>query len=388
MKRIAFFSLLFCASCASSNTPAPQSAANETATATATVNNKELPPASGPSRAVELPPIRRSVLGNGLEVDTVKVDSLPIVYAELVVRTGAEADGSDKPGLAHLVASMLTEGTKHRSSAQLADDVDFLGSRVWATADAESLRIGMRSLKDNFENTFAIFSEMVTEPSFDKNELAKLKARELNRLALSEREPNYVTRREFMNALYGEHPYATTDTNEAALKSIDRKDLDVWKRRYLVGKNAFLVVVGDIEPAQADRIAAKFLSKLSAGALAYPKYPPIPTRNEREIVVVDRPGSVQSVIYIGNTSVPRNAADWVDLAVANQSAGWFRCIALVYGFTRKAKFDLRRVQPHRTATDRRTLRRFGVGPHAGHHRSGVRVLRSFEPNRDRTHASK
>ncbi len=282
---------------------------------------KEPAPPSGVAADVAIPPVAVEALDNGLQVNTIVIDELPVVYATLVVRSGSESDPADLPGLAGLVASMLKEGTTSRTSAQIAEDVEFLGADLWATSDEENTYVGIRALADQFDTAMAILTEVASKPKFSGAELDKLKQRELDRLSLAEREPGYIARRTFYRELYGDHPYATVDTTPEAVRKVTRADLAKWHREYFVGKNSFLVVAGDVTPEQVMTAAKKDFGTWKPGTRAVPDYDAMPPRETREILVVDRPGSVQSVLYIGNLALPRANRAWIPLMVANQVLG-------------------------------------------------------------------
>lgn len=284
-------------------------------------STREPPPPPGEAKDVSLPPVDVTKLDNGLQVNTIVANELPVVYATLVVSSGAESDPGTLPGLAGLVASMLKEGTTKRTSARLAEDVEFLGADLWASSDEENTYVGIRALAGQFDVAMSILAEVASEPAFKAGELAKLKKRELDRLALAEREPGYIARRTFYRRLYGDHAYAAVDTTPAAVKRVTRQDMVRWHRNYFVGKNAFLVVAGDVTPEQVATAAKKDFAKWRPGRRVIPSYGSMPTRKGREIVVVDRPGSVQSVIYIGNLALPRANRVWIPLMVANQVLG-------------------------------------------------------------------
>jgi predicted Zn-dependent peptidase len=282
---------------------------------------REPPPAPGEAKDLSLPPVQIADLKNGLQVNTIVTDQLPVVYATLVIRSGGESDPAKLPGLSGLVAQMLKEGTTKRSSAEIAEEIEFLGADLWASSDEENTYVGVRALTEQFDVAMGILAEVAGKPSFSNKELEKLKKRELDRLALSEREPRYIARRTFYRQLYGKHPYGTVDTTPRAVKRVRRQDLVRWHREHFVGKNAFLVVAGDVDPGQVAEAARQMFGAWNAGKRAVPTYGDPPRPTDRSILVVDRPGSVQSVIYIGNLAIARANREWIPLVVSNQVLG-------------------------------------------------------------------
>lgn len=279
-------------------------------------------PPSGPARDVHFPPIERTALENGLELNVVESHQLPVVYLRLVIRSGAETDPRGKEGLADLVAQMLREGTRGQTSAQIAERIEFLGADVYTGGDEESVHLVFRALSQHLDESMQILADLATEPAFRAEELVKLKRRENDRLVLSAQQPGWLAHRELYRRLYGDaHPYAHADTTTAALARINRGDLVRWHRTHFVPSNAFVVAVGDVTPAQVRAAASEAFGSWSGPAVESTALPEAPARTTREVVVVDRPGSVQSTIYVGNLAIARGDEAFIPLDVANQVLG-------------------------------------------------------------------
>ena len=282
---------------------------------------REAPPASAPPRDVHLPPIARSTTTQGLELNTVTTSGLPVVYLRLHIRSGLASDPAEMPGLSLLVARMLKEGTRTRTSEQFAEQLEFYGADVDVSADQMQVVINVRGLAEHLEPLMALLADMVTAPRFDEQELRRLKQRELDRLTVQYGDPSQLARREFYRIAYGAHPYAHVDATAAGIERIRRADLQAWHRAHVVPNNSFLVVAGSVTGEQVTAAAERAFRtwrRRDVPALAYPELAP---RTAREVVVVSRPGSVQSVICVGNLAIARSHPDWVSLTVANQVLG-------------------------------------------------------------------
>lgn len=282
---------------------------------------REAPPASGPARDIHLPPIARSTTSFGLEVNTVAMPGLPVVRIKLVVRDGSAADPADLPGTAQFVAQMLKEGTGKKTSAKIAEAVDFLGARLDIGNDEEHVVINMTALSDQLKEALGLVAELAMQPSFSDDELGKLKKRELDRLSLMSQSPGFLARREFYKGLYGEHPYAHVDTNKGVVKRIKKSDLVRFHKRSFAPNNATLVVTGNVQAEAVMAATEKAFRGWQSRKLLDTPYAAPPARNTTEIVLVDRPESVQSVIYVGNLALKRTDADFIPLMVANQVLG-------------------------------------------------------------------
>ncbi len=282
---------------------------------------REAPPPSGPARDVQFPSITRAQTGSGLELNTVQFGHLPLVYVRLVIKSGDATSPADHPGLAHFVAQMLKEGTRRRSSAQLAEDVEFLGADLSVGSDEESVTIMIAALREHVDQAMTILADVAMNPAFSQTELSRLKRRELDRLALSSQQPRYLARRAFYREIYGNHPYANVDTTPDAVNRMTRSDLSNWHRTYVVPNNAFLVAVGDITPDAVQQSAERAFRGWRSRTVPPTQYAAPPERTSRNVIVVDRPQSVQSVIYVGNLALRRTDPKFIPLTVANQVLG-------------------------------------------------------------------
>ncbi|MBN1652976.1 MAG: insulinase family protein [Deltaproteobacteria bacterium] len=284
-------------------------------------NRSEQPPASGAAKDIAFPPIIRSQTINALEVNTVELHDWPLVDIQLIVKSGLAADPEKLPGLSKLVAAMLKEGTTRRSSATLAEAIDFLGARLSIRSDQENIYIKMSAMSEHLAQAMALVAEIAMRPLFSPNELGKLKKRELNRLALQSQNPDFLAVREFFRVLYGDHPYAHIDTTPAVVKKVTREQLETWHKIHFAPNNAFLVVAGDVSSAAVLASANRYFKGWAKRNPREPEYHTPPTREDREVVVVDRPQSVQSVIYLGNLALERKNSDYLPLLVANEVLG-------------------------------------------------------------------
>ena len=285
------------------------------------VARKQQPPPSGERRAVRFPPIARSNTASGLEINAVEWNAVPAIYLQLVIKSGGETDPQGMPGLAAMVATMLKEGTRTRTSAQLAEDVEFLGASLDTWSDEENVYIQVRALSEHLDQAMAILGDVAQNPRFDQTELRKLKTRELDRLALQLQDANFLATREMHKALYGSHPYAFIDTTADVVNRVQRTDLQRWHRTHFVPNNAVLVAVGAVPAAQVQAAAEQRFASWRRADVAAPQYPEPPAITARRVILVDRPESVQSVIAIGNLAMARNNPDYVPLMVANQVLG-------------------------------------------------------------------
>jgi len=302
---------------APASTPAPEAPQ----AAAVPVAVKTSAPASAVARDIKFPTIEHVTLANGLTIDVVTRKELPIVNLELVIRSGGASDPKGLQGLSGMVADMLKEGTKKKKAADFAEAIEFLGAHLSALPGTETLRVRMNAMSEHLDPALSLMAEAVLTPAFDEKELQKLKTRTIDELKLKMDRPAWLARRQFQRDLYGDHPYALYDTTEASVRKVKRSDLLSFHATHFAPNNAFLVVVGDVTADQVKAVAEKLFGAWKQKKVEEPSYVAPPVRTTREIVIVDRPASVQSQIMIGNLGLRRSDEDYIPLMVANQVLG-------------------------------------------------------------------
>jgi zinc protease len=327
MRRSTFALALVLSACSSTQTPpavvpVPTPPAADAGAPQAAAAPRVAVPTPGPARDVHLPPVRATTLPNGLAVQLVEYHTLPVLHLRLVVRAGSSTDPANLPGLASFTGDMLREGTTTRSSAQIAETIEFVGGSLDVSTSADVTVLSVSVLRDHAETALNLLADVLGHPTFPQVEINKLKRRETDRLQQSRNDPGWLTRRAFYQGLYGEgHPYGRIDTTTQALARLTRADLIAFHRARFVSGNMFLTAVGDVQPAAFDALLNRTLGTLRRGTSPAAPIADPPAATARQIVLVDRPDSAQSVIRIGNVSLRRADPDWVPFTVANQMLG-------------------------------------------------------------------
>ena len=122
---------------------------------------------------------------NGLKVYGIKHNELPLVQFQLRIDGGQMLDESNKIGTAVLMASMLNEGTKSKTPAELEEAIGLLGARINISANMEDIYISGNTLSRNFTSTMELITEMITEPRWDKESFELVKSRRLTNIKQS-----------------------------------------------------------------------------------------------------------------------------------------------------------------------------------------------------------
>jgi len=278
------------------------------------------PPAPAPLRPTRFPAFVKARLPNGVDVIIVEQHKQPVVTVTLATQAGGSYDPADKAGLSDLVAEVLTKGTEHRTADQIAAEVEGAGGSIGAYADNDFLRITVSALAENLPQAMDVLADVVTHSTFPVSELDLARTRALSTLQLELSEPGAIAQRVFKHEVYGDQPYGQNDT-PASLRAITRDDVVGFFTAHIKPAGALLVVAGDVNAAAVQRVAARALAAWRGGAAPpTPAAPPL-ARPATEIVLVHKPGAVQSNILAGFSFItPRDAAVY-PLTVMNKILG-------------------------------------------------------------------
>ncbi len=272
---------------------------------------------------VKLPRPREIKLDNGLDVLVLERHKLPTVEFMLWIKAGALDDPRDLPGLAMFTAGMMREGTTHRTSAQLAAEVDDIGASLGASAyfGRSISRVTASGLVENTDRILELMSDMVLNPAFPSAELAKYKKRQLAGLQRMRSEPGFLAQERFFRVLYRDFPAHEVSATPASVKAVTREDLERFHREYYVPNNAILGVAGDVKFDTIVPLIRKYFGHWKSHPVPASHLGALPPPAPAKVVLVDRPDSVQTNILAGNYSLRRNDPDYFALLVTNQILG-------------------------------------------------------------------
>ena len=278
------------------------------------------PPAPGPLTPAPFPPFRESVLPNGLRLLVVESHKQPVVSISLSFPAGASVDPAGKEGLASMAAGLLTKGAGRRTADQISDAIEGAGGSLSAGAGADFLAINSTVLTPSLPLAFELLGDVAVRPTFPASEVELLRTQSLSGLQVALTQPETIADRAFRRAIYGAHPYSRSEL-PASLKAITREDLVRFHRTRLRPGGALLVVAGDITLAEARRLALRAFQGWTGVSAAIAPFPTLPARARTELLLVHRPGSVQSNIVVGNLTYPATDPRTYAATVANQVLG-------------------------------------------------------------------
>ncbi|MGA3237380.1 MAG: pitrilysin family protein [Bryobacteraceae bacterium] len=288
---------------------------------TAQTVDRTKPPETPPIPSYKLPPISTVTLANGLNVILIQDARFPLVTARLNFPAGSKFDPQELPGLSEAVATLLIEGTKTRTSRQISEEADAIGGSLNGSSGPDSLTVSGSALSENLAKLMALMADVAINASFPAGEVDLEKRNRVQNLMSERSQPSFLAQEKFAQAVYGSSPYAHIGPTMESIQKVDVKALASFRDAYLIPNNATLIVLGRL-PAREEvmkTITGSFGSWQRKDAPASPKVdPPAP---KRQIVLVDRPGSVQADIHVGRLAPTRLTSEFFPMAVGNNILG-------------------------------------------------------------------
>jgi len=272
---------------------------------------------------VNLPKAEEATLSNGLRVVLLRNDRVPTFTMQMVFLSGGLSDPADHHGLAQFTAALLREGTATRTSKDISEQVDTLGATLNAGTGLSSFTTNVTSagLVENLDQTLAIFADVIRNPKFPAEEVEKSKARLLQQLQFQRSIPQFLAAERFQRAVYGEHPAGLIVPPVEAIKRTTSADLARFHATYYRPNNAMLAIVGDVSLKEIMPKLEKAFGDWQKGEVPQAKIPAAPEQGAMRIQLIDRPGSVQTVLQLGNLGIERTNEDYFAVLVMNQILG-------------------------------------------------------------------
>ena len=176
-------------------------------------------------------------------------------------------------------------------------------------------------LKDRFDLALDMLADLVQRPAYAEDEINRQRQQLLSGMRVSYDDPTYIASVVFGRLVYGEHPYGVPQNGTpASLQTITRSDLVDFHDVHYLPNNAILAIVGDVSAEEAFAGAERALGDWRRGPeppAAAIELPPPAAR----LIVVDKPGAVQTTVWVGHRALPRGHPDFLTLDVAIKILG-------------------------------------------------------------------
>jgi zinc protease len=268
---------------------------------------RQKPPAIGAPVQPMLPKPAERTLANGLRVIVARSSDLPLVTADLTVKTGAWADPDGLAGAASMMAGMLTEGTTTRSAQQIASQTESLGADLSSGGGLESSSVTLSAMPDKLPAALAIMADVAMHPAFAAAELDRQREQALDGLRVAYEQPGQVAGFAGAPVVYGGTPFGhAVEGTPETLPKLKPADLAKLHQTWFRPDNAILVLTGDITAEQGFTLAERAFGGWARPTAAPPSLPTITPAGKPRAVAIDIPGTGQASVNVIKPAIARN----------------------------------------------------------------------------------
>ncbi|WP_431121291.1 M16 family metallopeptidase [Flagellimonas flava] len=261
-------------------------------------------PALGPEKSSKFPNLEKAQLSNGLNVVLAKRTGVPTVVVNMVFDAGYKTDYLSSPGTAQLAMNLMDEGTKDLNSLEISEKSELLGVSLNTFSNQDQSNVFMTTLKQSFDASMDLFSDVVLNPVFPEAEFERLKNEQINNIKNEKAQPISMALRVMNKYMYGEgHPYSNPYTGtgyEETVEKLTRDDVVKFYETWMKPNNATLIVTGDIEMSDLKAKLEKSFGKWKKGDVPTVVFNEPQVNSKNTLYLMNRPESQQSVIIAGH----------------------------------------------------------------------------------------
>lgn len=254
------------------------------------------------------PKLWRGTLKNSIDVLGTESEETPTVELVIYLNGGDRLVNVEQAGLAELTAAMLNESTTQRSTEELTQALEMLGSTVRFASGRNQSYIKISSLTSKLDQTLAIVEEKLFSPGFLQADFERLKQQQLQSLQHLLSDPQYLADTAFDQLLYGsQNPMGVSSSGSLnSISALTLADIKQFYQQQYRAANAQIVVVSNLNQ---NELLAKLqgFSDWDGDATPVPTMAKLPTLAGGTIYILDKPGAAQSVIKMGKRALPYDA---------------------------------------------------------------------------------
>jgi len=310
------------------------------------------------------------MLSNGLEVWTVQNHEQPIISLSLYVRGGSALDPFQRQGLAASVSDLLTKGTARRSATDIAEEIDFIGGSLTASAGWDAITVNVSVLSKYLNVAVDLLSDIIQNSTFPEEEIERMRLQRLAGIRQAKADAGFLADMVFSKLIFSGHPYGQQPVGtEQSVLEINRDEIVQFAKHYITPGNSFLTAAGDLDPDEFRKLLEKETSSWSrttgdtAAESMVMSYGDASLTAHSQVGLINREGAVQSALRVGHVGIRRNTPDFIALSALNMLlGGYFNSrinlnLREVHGYTYGARsfFDTRMAAgPFAVSTEVRT----------------------------------
>ncbi len=318
--------------------------------------DRSVVPRPGAVRPFEFPTVVSSSLPNGLGLKVALMNRLPLVTVSVVLNAGEALLPDATSGLAVLTGQALEGGSDSRSGPELAEALEGIGTGLSVHTGWDSTTVSLTCLAERMEEAVSLLAEDLLQPAFPPKEVSRFRNQRLAAIRQRLMDPGSLAEDAAAHFFFSDHvPYHRPLAGTAeSVGGMGPEEVRAFANTHFRPAGAGLVVVGDVEVSEVEELARSYFGDWNGASGVEGGFDAVSRFGERRILVVDRPGSVQSEIRIGQVGVPRSTPHFFPLQLFNTVLGG--------AFTSRLMLNLREEQGFTYGVRSRFAFRRSAGP--------------------------
>ncbi|MGA5008216.1 M16 family metallopeptidase [Streptomyces koyangensis] len=280
-------------------------------------------PAGGAPRPWAFPAPERTTLDNGLTVLTCHRPGQQVVAVEVLLDSPLDTEPEGLDGLATIMARAFSEGTDRDSAEEFAAELERCGATLDAFADHPGVRLSLEVPVSRLEKALGLLADALRAPAFAEAEIERLVRNRLDEIPHEQANPARRAAKELSRQLFPADSRVSRPRQgtEETVERIDAAAVRAFYERHVRPATATAVIVGDLEGTDLAALLAGSLGAWRGDAGKPNPVPPVTADDTGRVVIVDRPGAVQTQLLIGRVGPDRHDRVWPAQVLGTYSLG-------------------------------------------------------------------
>ncbi|MGV9786780.1 M16 family metallopeptidase [Streptomyces sp. NPDC003435] len=269
-------------------------------------------PQAGQAKPWAFPAPERSTLDNGLTVLRCHRPGQQVVAVEVLLDAPLDAEPAGLDGVATLMARAFSEGTDKDSAEEFAAELERAGATLDAHADHPGVRLSLEVPASRLEKGLTLLADALRAPAFAESEIERLVRNRLDEIPHELASPARRAAKELSKELFPSSARMSRPRQgtEETVEKIDAGAVRAFYDRHVRPATATAVVVGDLDGIDLDALLADTLGAWTGTPGQARPVPPVTADDTGRVVIVDRPGAVQTQLLIGRIGSDRHDRVW------------------------------------------------------------------------------
>ncbi|MEU9881057.1 M16 family metallopeptidase [Streptomyces phaeochromogenes] len=269
-------------------------------------------PQAGEARPWAFPAPERGALDNGLTLLRCHRPGQQVVAVEILLAAPLEAEPQGLDGIATIMARAFTEGTDKHSAEEFAAELERCGATLDAHADHPGVRISLEVPVSRLPKALGLLADALRAPAFEDSEIERLVRNRLDEIPHETANPARRAAKELSRQLFPATSRMSRPRQgtEETVTAIDSAAVRAFYEKHVRPATATAVVVGDLTGVDLDALLADTLGAWTGSQAEARPVPPVTADDTGRVIIVDRPGAVQTQLLIGRIGADRHDRVW------------------------------------------------------------------------------